>query len=168
MENNSRQQLARTYAPAVLQRLEGLPTKDQLPIAAWLIKTPVGTNYALQILSHLSDLARRKEQSLSQCLTQTLSQLGEIPTQPKEVGRQVRDHLLGELKPESTAHREAYSQWLNELALPQGVQLHPPKNFEGKQFRLELHFQSFEDLARKVNGLVKSLKERPWEEIENF
>lgn len=168
MEKSSRQQLSRTYAPAVLQRLDQFPTKDQLPIAAWLVKTPVGTNYALQILTSLEDLSRKEGQAPSQCLTGVLAQMGEIPDQPKEVGRQVRDCLARKLKPESSAYLDAFEAWVGELQLPRGVRLIPPKNFEGRDYRVELSFQDLKDLALKVNGLVQSLQQAPWEEIEKF
>ena len=43
MTINTDQILSKTYAPAVQSRLSLFPSKDQLPIASWLIKTPISS-----------------------------------------------------------------------------------------------------------------------------
>jgi hypothetical protein len=168
MTDSIQAQLARLYAPAVWQRLSRLPSKDQRPVASWLIKVPIGTNYAIQILQHLEDLAKKLETSPAKILTQTLTQLSNPSDLPKEFGRQFRDHLYASLHPTSAAHQERFLKWVRRLQLPKGVGLVPPKNFEGSQYKLEVHFQKSSELQEKLSEALREFEKVPWEGLKDF
>lgn len=168
MTENTPQHLSRHYAPAVLNRLARLPSKDQLPIASWLIKFPIGTNYALQVLECLEDLSRKEESAPSRILHQTLAPLTDYEAHPKELGRQVRDALHKRLHPASVAHQEKFRAFVKNLGLPAGVQLHPSKNFEGSTYQMSIEFESPEALRGKLQALQEILEKNSWDSLEDF
>lgn len=168
MADSIQAQLVRLYAPAVWQRLTRFPSKDQRPVASWLVKVPVGTNYAMQILEHLEDLAKKLETSPAKILTQALHQLSNPSGLPKEFGRQVRDQLYASLHPKSAAHQERFLNWVRRLQLPKGVGLVPPKNFEGCQFKLEVHFQKASELQEKLLEALREFENVPWDGLKDF
>jgi hypothetical protein len=168
MSDDTPQHLARHYAPAVLSRLSHLPSKDQLPIASWLIKCPIGTNVALQVLECLEDLSRKEEAAPSRILHQALSPLAGYEGHPKELGRQIRDALHKRLHPVSNAHQERFRAFVKHLGLPKGVKLHPPKNFEGVNYQMAIEFESPEQLKEKLKSLEEILLQKSWESLEEF
>ena len=168
MSESIQVQLARLYAPAVWQRLSRLPSKDQRPVATWFLKIPIGTNYAMQILEHLEDLAKKLESSPAKILTQTLNQIEDPSDRPKELGRQVRDHLYSALHPKSAAHQELFLRWVRRLQLPKGVGVVPPKNFEGAGFKLEVHFQEASELQEKLTETLRDFERVPWQGLKDF
>lgn len=156
-------QLTRHYAPAVISRLSRFPSKDQLPIASWLIRFPIGTNYAMQVLDCLEDLSKKEEAAPSQILHQTTTPFSEKKGHPKEMGKQVRDALHKRLHPASAAHQESFLTFVKQLGLPGGVQLRPPKNFEGTTYQLEIGFESPQELREKLEKLGEILRSpSPW------
>lgn len=172
MAEEIEKQLNKFYAPAVIRRLTSLPSKDQLPIGAWLVKTPVGTNYAMQILESLLDLSKKEETPASQILTQLLK---EHPMAdewkealPKEQGRQVRDLLQRRLHPVSSEHWERFQNFVKGLNLPKAVRLVPPKNFEGRQYHLDICFEDLEGLHEQLKTLQESLLDNNWNTLEEF
>jgi hypothetical protein len=168
MNDPTPQQLALQYAPAVLHRLGRLPSKDQLPIASWLIKFPIGTNYAMQVLECLEDLSRKEEAAPSRILHQILTPLTDYEGHPKELGRRVRDALHKRLHPVSATHQERFRAFVKQLGLPDGVKLHPPKNFEGTTYQMVIEFESTEALQEKLKYLDVILEKNFWESLEEF
>ena len=168
MNEDAPQHLARHYAPAVLNRLSRLPSKDQMPIASWLIKVPIGTNYAMQVLECLEDLGRKEEVPPSRILHQTLSPLTDYEGHPKELGRRVRDALHKRLHPVSATHQERFRAFVKQLGLPDGVKLQAPKNFEGTTYQLTVDFESPEALQEKLAQLKEILKQDFWETLKDF
>ena len=160
--------LAKSYAPAVQKRLGAFPSRDQNPIASWLIQNPVGTNYALQILDSLDDLSRREQAGASQILFRILASLTVDKRQPKEIGRRLRDEFQRHLHPQSRNHQEAFERWMRALPLPEQARLSPPQNFEGRRFTLALGFDSTEDLKAKLKASLKMLGRPEWEKIWSF
>jgi hypothetical protein len=168
MEEKAQILLSKSYAPAVLNRLSRLPSRDQPPIASWLIKTPIGTNYALQILEQIEDLAKKEESAPAQLLTQVLMQMKADKLQPKELGRRVRDQLSKRLHPTSVEHHEAFWVFTKELGLSKGIELRPPQNFEGNIFTLEVHFQDPDELRERLQEVFQSLKTKAWKRLKEF
>jgi hypothetical protein len=168
MGESTPQHLARHYAPAVLNRLGRLPSKDQLPIASWLIKFPIGTNYAMQVLECLEDLSRKEAAAPSRILHQILLPMTDYEGHPKELGRQVRDALHKRLHPASAVHQERFRVFVKQLGLPEGVKLHPPKNFEGTTYQMTIEFESPEQLEEKLKILEAILQQSVWEPLEEF
>lgn len=160
--------LSKHYAPAILSRLSRFPSRDQLPIASWLIHNPIGTNYAMQILGHLEDLARKEEHSPAHLLTQVLAPLKTDKLQPKDLGRQVRDQLAKKLHPASEGHREAFEAWTRTLKVGSSVRIHPPQNFEGTQYKLEVAFEDPQELRKSLARVLQSLDEDFWEKLKEF
>ena len=101
MEDNPQYLLSKSYAPAVQGRLSRLPSRDQLSIASWLIRTPIGTHYALQVIECLENLARQEESHPAKILSQVLTDFSGAESLPKETGRQVRDILINKLHPQN-------------------------------------------------------------------
>jgi len=168
MRETTPDQLAKNYAPAVPSRLSRFPSREQMAIASWLIQTPVGTNYALQILEQLADLAKREEQAASKLLFQILGEIASDQLQPKELGRRLRDELARRLHPKSQAHQERFLNWVERLQLPRGVQVKPPQNFEGRSYILALQFSSPEELRNLLEEVKLSLAKSEWSEIKDF
>lgn len=172
MAQDIEQQLMKTYAPAVVRRLSALPSKDQRPIASWLFKTPIGTNYALQILEHLTDLAKKEEAAASKILTQVLKEnaatLDKSEALPKEQGRQLCLILERRLHPTSLAHAERFQAFVKSLNLPKAVRLVPPKNFEGTQYHLDICFEDAGGLQQQLSDLQTSLAENHWQGLKEF
>lgn len=168
MENPIESLLAKSYAPAVLKRLSHFPSRDQMPVASWLVQNPVGTNYALQILEQLEDLARKTEQPPSHCLTGALSSLQDDKLQPKDLGRRVRDFLSKQLHPASALHREAFEECVQSLKLHAQVQVHPPQNFEGSRYKLEVIFESSDELRARLDEILASLGNDGWKRLTQF
>jgi hypothetical protein len=168
MSDDTPQKLGRHYAPAVHNRLGRLPSKDQLPIASWLIKFPIGTNYALQVLECLEDLSRKEEAAPSRILHQALNPLTDYRAHPKELGRQVRDALHKRLHPASNAHQERFRAFVKHLGLPDGVKLNPPKNFEGNSYQMLIEFESPEELKEKLRMLEEILLQNSLEPLGDF
>lgn len=168
MRSHTPRTLARYYAPAVLSRLGRLPSKDQLPIASWLGSHPIGTNYALQVLECLEDLSRNEESSPSRILHQALRTLDGDEGHPKELGKKLRDALHKRLHPASVLHQERFRAFVKQLGLPRGVQLHPPKNFEGTTYQLLIQFETPEDLEVKLGILAEIMAGKDWEDLKGF
>jgi len=139
-----------------------------MAIASWLIQTPIGTNYALQILDQLEDLSKKEEQAASKLLFQILGSLATDRLQPKEVGRRLRDELARRIHPQSSTHQERFLNWIERLKLPRGVQLKAPQNFEGDTFSFVLNFSSTEELAKLLEGSLELIKKPEWSELEEF
>ncbi len=160
--------LHRSYAPAVHRRLSLFPSRDQLPIASWLIQNPVGTNYALQILENLEDLARKEDQAPASVLFQTLGILKGDKLQPKDLGRQIRDELSRRIHPSSHSHRETFEAWARHLSLPEGSELLPPQNFEGRRYTLGIAFESTPVLRERLEAALELLDHPEWERLWEF
>ncbi len=168
MEDKTPFLLAKSYAPAVQSRLSRFPSKDQHPIASWLIQTPVGTNYALEILNQLEDLAKKEERSASSLLFQAVSSLQTDKLQPKEIGRRLRDDLSKRVHPVSQAHRERFWEWAKRLKLPSEARLSPPQNFEGKSFTCSVDFANVAELRGRLQEILKNLEDPEWERLKEF
>lgn len=168
MEEKAQTLLSKYYAPAVLNRLTRFPSQEQWTIAAWLVQTPIGTNYALQILEQLEDLARKEEVRASRLLADVLGALPQEHSHPKKVGRKVRDILSRRLHPVSFEYGEKFKAFEQELSLNGNVKLFPPKNFEGNIFALGVKFQSPQDLAQKLEEVQASIKAGKWEKLREF
>jgi hypothetical protein len=133
-----------------------------------LLQNPIGTNYALQILERLEDLARREEAAPAKLLFHALGSLQTDKLQPKEIGRRVRDELDRLMHPRSAEHGAAFQDWLQPLPLPPGAKLTPPQNFEGRQFNWTLPFASTEELKQKLRQSLDLLDHPEWEKIWKF
>jgi len=168
MKEKIQNKLANSYAPAVHSRLSRFPSRDQLPIAAWLVQTPIGTNFALQILEHLQDLSKKSEMAPSSLLTQILSQLEIDERHPKEIGRQVRGALVRELNPKSSDHQRRFLEWRDGLELPCKVELESPLNFEGTVYTLKILFEGVEELSERLEETKKCLDNPAWEHLKEF
>jgi len=168
MVDRTQKLLAKAYAPAVQHRLARLPSRDQLPIASWLIQTPIGTNYALQILENLEDLSKREESRPSAVLNRVLGAVQNDNLQPKEMGRRIRDCLHQSLHPTSEEHLARYREFEKQLKLPKGVRLVPPKNFEGTTFSLEIKFEAVPELREKLSTLSSATQDSLWKKIAEF
>jgi len=168
MSERTQNLLSKNYAPAVLGRLSRLPSRDQLPIATWLIKTPIGTNYAMQILEQLEDLSKKEEVGAAQVLNRFLRDLDANRLHPKEVGKRLRDILYQRLHPQSTQHHYLFNKITQGLGLPKGVQIHPPKNFEGSSFSLEIAFREPGELSQRLQELLETLEKKPWKGLSDF
>jgi hypothetical protein len=160
--------LKKNYAPAVLQRLKTFPDLEQKGLTAWLLKNPVGTNYALQILECLRDLAKKEERKSSVLLTETVAQMEPETLHPKKLGRKVRDQLAERLHPISREHEERFVRWVKSLGLPANVKLIPPQNFEGNRFDLQISFENTEELQIALKETKASLKKRSWKQLPEF
>ncbi len=168
MSEQAHKLLSRSYAPAVEARIATLPSRDQRIIVQWLLRHPVGTNYALQILEFLKDLAQREDIAPAALLTQSLSRLGEDERHPKELGKKLRDLLQRQLHPVSQAHQDRFLDYVEKLGLPPGVRLKAPRNFEGNSFTLEIEFSHPEELRRNLETILVHCEQELWKQLKDF
>ncbi len=159
MSEKAQDLLHKIYAPAVEHRLSRFPSKDQLPIASWLVQTPVGTNFALQILELLEGLSQKEEKNASALLTHVLSSLENNELHPKEIGQQVRDLLARRLHPKISDPQIKFLNWVEELGLPRGVELKP------SPLSLTIQFEEIEELKERLKGISESLRKPGWKRL---
>ncbi len=159
MSEKAQDLLHKIYAPAVENRLSRFPSKDQLPIASWLVQTPVGTNFALQILELLEDLSQKEEKNASALLTQVLVSLENNELHPKEIGQEVRDLLALRLHPQISDRQIKFLNWVEELGLPRGVELKP------SPLRLTIQFERVEELEERLKGISEALHKPGWKRL---
>ncbi len=160
--------LKNSYAPAVLQRLKTFPNLEQKGLTSWLIQNPVGTNYALQILEILKDLAKKEARESSVLLTETVAKIEPGKLHPKKLGRKVRDELAEKLHPVSREHEERFEAFVTSLNLPKEVKLIPPQNFEGNRYDLQISFENKEELGSTLKNIKLSLKKSAWKKLSEF
>ncbi len=168
MSEQAHKLLSRSYAPAVEARIATLPSRDQRPIVRWLLLHPIGTNYALQVLEFLKDLAQRDNVAPAVLLTQSLSRLGEDERHPKELGKKLRDLLQRQLHPVSQAHQDRFLNHVESLGLPSGVRLKAPRNFEGRAFTLEIEFSHPEELRQHLEAILAHCEQEAWKQLKDF
>ena len=160
--------LSRHYAPAVQSRLSRLPSRDQLPLASWLVQNPVGTSYALQILEHLESLSKKKELAVSQILARILAPFQQDKLHPKELGKKILEVLHQTLHQQSASYHNLFKEFEQGLRLPEGVFLHSPKNSEDSVFSLDIRFGEVKELKDKIEKLRSSIETRDWKKLEGL
>ena len=151
--------------PAVLKRLERFPAREALALTQWLQDNPVGTNLALHLLELLEDLSKKETRPATDFFEDIPS--GE-QLQSKERGRLWRDSLERRLHPHLKAHAASFMVQLRKLGLPEGLEIEPPQNFEGRNFTLRISFSDKGELRRRLQALESSLEAKEWDRLWDY
>ncbi|BBO80091.1 hypothetical protein DSCO28_06570 [Desulfosarcina ovata subsp. sediminis] len=120
-----------------------------------------GLNVQRELLDLMGEIALRDDISISQLLRQSgVSAIMENPSAPTpQKVRQVRQRMKILRYPERSRVEDRYHQALRSLKLDPRVQLLPPKDFEGKSYRLTLTVESrrqLEALQREIEKILKA------------
>jgi hypothetical protein len=168
MEKELRTLLVKAYTPAVTTRLNRFSHQDRRLVASWLIRNPVGTNCALQILKNLEDLSKKAGQAPALMLSRVLADTATDEIPPKALGKKIRDILHQRLHAQSTEHQERFQKFVESLNLPPDADLQPPQNFEGDIYTLQIRFTGPQSLKQSLETLLASMETSPWGKIKEF
>jgi len=139
----------------LFEYLPALDSQSRRTLVALFQSLRLGKNRQKEFFALLRDVALLKKTTLAGLLElEEITQiLGAESASLGQKTQQVRERLRRWRYPNLTETEARFRNILRSLRLPPGIQLRPPQNFEGNQFRLEFSFRTPEDFARIVTKL---------------
>jgi len=141
--------------------------EDRIALLRPLSSLKLGENRLREVLTLLDEISRRdrvriKEILLNPAIQTALSHGEWTPSQKME---QFKRTLLQLRYPRRFHSEEEFRQRRANLQLPPGVALDHASNFEGKKLKMELQFESVEDLRAILSALNNLADRKELEEI---
>jgi hypothetical protein len=121
----------------------------------------LGLNRQRELLTLLTEIARREEMTVSELLSETaLRNLLSAPEiERSQKAGQLRSLLRRRRYPVMSAATAAFQELVRNLNLGPGVQLVPPGNFEGTTYTLAITFDRLDQLrdrSLQIENLFRS------------
>lgn len=142
--------------------LARMPEEAAEALAGLFRRLKAGLNVQREILTHIREITLREGISVRELLSSpALAALLDDPGgDPNETTRGVRLWLRRRRYPHLSAAEERFRALLRELPLAPGLRMHPPRDFEGTRFALQLEFETAEE-ARLLRRTLDRLLEHP-------
>lgn len=154
--------LSGSIALPIALHINQLKIDDAMALGNFFRKITTGLNIQRELLELISEISLRDAISIARLIEQDdiLSIMGnEDSTAPQKV-QELRLMLKAKRYPELSKAEAAYNRTLKSLQLNRSVQLHPPRFFEGKSYRLTLTIDSRRQL-KSLQSEIEKLVHHP-------
>ena len=159
--------LTNTISLAMALELEMLEKDEGSAFAILFDNLKLSLNKQREIITRIKEIAIREDVSVL-CLLET-GPIREI-VKDKDMDRalkvnKIRLYLKQRRFPEISKAEEYFEKKIKELKLGSDIKLIPPKDFEGKGYRLNIYFESLEKLKKQKVNLDKIIQNSSLEDI---
>lgn len=146
--------------------LEFLDSEEILKIIAIFRQIKGGLNIQREILVHMREIARRENTSIQAILdSRSIAVWLEDPNQDRAVKtKKIRKYLKERRYPELSGYENQFNHVLSQFN-HLGVDIIPPKHFEGTVYQVNLSFRNPEELESKTAALQKIIENQEFLKI---
>ena len=146
---------------SVVRDLERMPEAEALGFARWFLAVPMSLNRQREVLTLVREIARREDRSILEVLDDPeFTALMEDPEgEGARRGRRLQRRLRRRRFPALSRAEDDFEKRRSRLSLGEGMELVPPKNFEGGRFELRLAFsrcKALEKMAETAARLARN------------
>ncbi len=143
-------------------RLAGLSAEERQSIFSLFCMVNLSASKQSEISEHCLDIACRDSLSISEILDDRAVQdvLQQDRMTGSQKGEQVRQVLRKKRFPRLTRREESFGTLKKRMHLPPNLVLSPPAFFEGAMYRMQISFETVEDVQAAADQ-VKKLAENP-------
>ncbi len=144
--------------------LAGMEEEDRTLLVMLFYKLRCSASLQKEILESIEDIARIQDCRPGDVVRDSIIQgvMADDRLTPYEKTERLRAILREKLFPRLVKRENFFKEVLKKL--PPSVNLMPPKNFEGEEWRLTISFSGRSDLA----GKLKSVEDKVFSILENF
>lgn len=159
LADSSRELLAAAALDEVSERtaleLAGWEQQSQTEMVSVLRELRCSASIQWEILERVREIAAREETTVMQVLSETgfVKILRDPKKNHREKTQLVRAWLYRRRYPRVRAREETFIRDLADMSLPNNVKVLPPPSFEGRNWQLQLHFTTQEELLDVLKKL---------------
>lgn len=147
--------LAEAVALPMALELAAFPEETQSALADLFLELGLSLSRQREFLSLLDEIAAREDRTIPEVLGEkeirSLLDDDEMD-RPRKAG-EIRRLLRRRRFPAITAAEERYQRIVAELPLGKGIQLTPPRDFEGTEYAATVRFRDVAELKSRISGL---------------
>jgi hypothetical protein len=139
-----------------------MPEAEALGFARWFLSVPLSLNRQREVLTLVREIASREDLSVLEVLDDpAFTALMEDPEgEGAGRGRRLQRRLHRRRFPALSRAEADFEKRRRRLSLGEGIELVPPKNFEGGRFELKLSFSRKKGLEKRL-AAAESLARSP-------
>jgi len=147
---------------SVVGALAALPEAEAEAFVHWFASVPHSLNRQREAMTLVREIAGWEKKPLLAVLKDPalMSIVEDSQMDAGQKARALRDRLRRRRYPALSRAEREFERRRRALSLPAGMQLVPPKNFEGGRYELRLFFQRVEELANLLS-VARRLSETP-------
>ncbi len=150
-----------------IRKLSTFSEEDRKVLIPFLSSLKLGENRLREILNLLDEIARRDRTRVGEILRHPDLQgiLSREEMTPSQKTERVKKILLELRYPRLKELERTFDERRKELNLPPDISLFHSPYFEGREWRIELRFETMEQYRRALSSLSKLAEEREFEEF---
>lgn len=150
-----------------IRKLSTFSEEDRKVLIPFLSSLRLGENRLREILNLLDEIARRDRTHVGEIVRRSELQviLSRKELTPSQRTEQVKKILLEFRYPRLTELERTFEKKRKDLNLPPNLSLFHSPYFEGREWRIELRFETLEQYRRALSFLSRLAEERKFEEF---
>lgn len=150
-----------------IRKLSTFSGEDRKMLIPFLSSLKLGENRFREILNLLDEIARRDRRSIGEIVQRSELQtiLSREELTPSQKTDRVKKILLELRYPRLTELERTFEERMKNLNLPPNISLFHSPFFEGKEWRIELRFETLEQYRSALSFLSQLAEERKFEEF---
>lgn len=150
-----------------IRKLSTFSEEDRKALIPFLSSLRLGENSLREILNLLDEIARRDRITIGEIVRRSELQaiLSREELTPSQKTERVKKILLELRYPRLTELERSFEERQKGLNLPPNISLFHSPFFEGREWRIELRFETLEQYRRALSFLSQLAEERRFEEL---